>query len=145
MPRYETVGDRLQEDNVSNQLRAAWNLDVWSLPPYTTTGDLLLGKDGMLRAICEVKRRYNPLNKYETYIISRSKLGRISAMAEALNTKGLLVVQFDDVLAWHDATDALAYETKSGGRYDREDPNDIELMVHIPIEKLRRIREATNG
>ena len=66
-------------------------------------------------------------------------------MAEALNTKGLLVVQFDDVLAWHDATDALAYETKSGGRYDREDPNDIELMVHIPIEKLRRIREATNG
>ena len=145
MPRYETVGDRLQEDNVSNQLRAAWNLDVWSLPPYTTTGDLLLGKDGMLRAICEVKRRYNPLNKYETYIISRSKLGRISAMAEALNTKGLLVVQFDDVLAWHDATDALAYETKSGGRYDREDPNDIELMVHIPIEKLRKIREATNG
>jgi len=132
---------------VSDRLKAAWGLDVWSFPPYATTGDLLLGKDGMLRAICEVKRRYNPLDKYETYIVSRSKLERISAMASALNTKGLLVVQFDDVLAWHDATDALAYSSIWGGRYDREDPNDLELMVHIPIDKLKSIdgRETTYG
>ena len=139
MPLYETVEDRLQEDNVSDQLKAAWNLDVWSFPPYATTGDLLLGKDGMLRAICEVKRRHNLINRYETYIVSRSKLERISAMAAALNTKGLLVVQFEDVLVWHDATSSLVYDTRWGGRYDREDPKDLELMVHIPIDRLKTV------
>ena len=142
MPLYETVEDRIQEDNVSDQLKATWGLDVWSFPPYATTGDLLLGKDGMLRAICEVKRRYNPINKYETYIVSRSKLERISAMAAALNTVGLLVVQFDDVLVWHGATGALTYNTIWGGRYDREDPNDLELMVHIPIDKLKFVEPS---
>jgi len=140
MPLYETAEDRLQEDGVSYKLQAAWGLDVWSFSPHATAGDLLLGKDGMLRAICEVKRRYNELNKYETYIISRSKLEGLSAMAAALNTKGLLAVQFDDVLAWHDATKALAYDTRWGGRYDRGDSNDLELMVHIPIDKLKIIK-----
>ena len=55
MPLYETIEDRLQADSVSDQLKAVWGLDVWSFSPYATTGDLLLGKDGMLRAICEVK------------------------------------------------------------------------------------------
>ena len=146
MPLYETAEDRLQEDDVSDKLQSAWHLDVWSLPLYATTGDLLLGKDGMLRAICEVKRRYNALDKYETYIISRSKLERISAMAAALNTKGLLVVQFDDVLVWHDAASALAYEARWGGRYDREDPNDLEIMAHIPIDSLKPVDKVkTNG
>jgi len=139
MPLYETAEDRLEEDGVSDQLQAAWDLDVWSFAP-TSTGDLLLGKDGKLRAICEVKRRYNALDKYETYIISRSKLEGLSAMAAALNTKGLLAVQFDDVLVWHDATDALAYDTRWGGRYDREDRNDLELVVHIPIDKLKIVK-----
>ena len=139
MPLYETIEDRLQEQSVSEKLKEAWNLDVWSLAPYATTGDLLLGKDGVLKAICEVKRRYNARDKYETYIISRSKLRRISATAEALNTKGLLVVQFEDALVWHDATSSLVYETRWGGRYDREDPNDLELMVHIPLDKLKTV------
>ena len=148
MPLYETIEDRLQEQSVSGKLKEAWKVDVWSFAPYTTTGDLLLGRNGMLRAICEVKRRYNARDKYETYIISRSKLERISAMSKSLNTKGLLVVQFDDVLVWHDATSALVYETRWGGRYDREDPNDLELMVHIPIYSLKGVtsdhKEDTN-
>ena len=142
MPLYETAEDRLQEDSVSDQLKASWGLDIWSFPPCATTGDLLLGKDGMLRAICEVKRRYNSINKYETYIVSRSKLERVAAMAAALNTKGLLVVQFDDVLVWHDAMGALTCDTRWGGRYDREDPNDLELMVHIRIDKLKLVESC---
>jgi len=142
VPFYETPEDRAQERSVGRHLSKAWGVDIWSFTPHTTTGDLLLGRENELKAICEVKTRNNPIAQYETYIISRNKLERISQAAETFNTKGLLVVRFDDCLCWHDAQAALDYPTEVGGRYDRGDHNDIELMVHIPIEKLRKVKNG---
>jgi len=136
---YETAEDRQVESSVARKLGDAWNVEVWSFVPQVTTGDLLLGRDGVLKAICEVKRRYNPIGAYPTYIISRAKLERVALLARITKSKGLIVIQFDDALAWYNAEEALDYPSSIGGRYDRQDPNDVEQMTHIPIDDLNPV------
>ena len=136
-PIYETDENKKEEKSIGKIISRVWKSEVWKLPPLANCGDLLLARSNELVAIVEVKRRYNEMSRYDTYMISKGKLERITEAAERLGVAGLVVVQFSDFLAYFYADRALETGVvATGGRYDRDDPQDTEEVVHIPMIEL---------
>tara|TARA_R110000824_G_scaffold97051_5_gene231933 strand:+ start:6694 stop:7125 length:432 start_codon:yes stop_codon:yes gene_type:complete len=136
-PIYETDENKKEEKSIGKIISRIWKSEVWKLPPLANCGDLLLAKSNELVAIVEIKRRYNEMSRYDTYMISKGKLERIFEVAEKLEVVPLVVVQFSDFLAYFNAGHALEIGTVAvGGRYDRDDPQDTEEVVHIPMTEL---------
>ncbi len=94
-----------------------------------------IGYDGSrLHSIIEAKVRKNPRAAYPTYMISMEKFARGVAMAEALHCDFVIAVQWSDAFGCYTHTKAAKHRVAMGGRTDRGDAQDIEPVVHIPIE-----------
>lgn len=101
-------------------------------------GAILL--DGKLAAICEVKGRTGDGSRFETWHIAKDKLDRCVADA---NTKG---VPFFVIFSWGDdkafywkVRDVHNLQLREGGRWDRGDVHDVEIMAHIPRSFFKQI------
>ena len=136
-PIYETDDNKKEEKSIGKIISRIWKSEVWKLPPLADCGDLLLARSNELVAIVEIKRRYNEMSRYDTYMISKGKLERIAEASDRWGVVGLVVVQFRDFLAYFHADRALNTGViATGGRFDRDDPQDMEEVVHIPMIDL---------
>jgi len=108
--------------------------------------DLLLYRGGaseVLHAIAEVKERRMNWGQYPTIHVSRSKMMRCAIEAKKLNALFFFVVK---VTGGHVFMVRLNGERLNGlrversGRWDRGGvQNDVEEMVHIPIQYFEEV------
>ena len=99
--------------------------------------------DGMFsfndrKCVVEVKTRKNERNRYPTYMLSKNKYDTLCG-ATSHNMDALLAVQ------WTDQLGVIQLPTEhivsTGGRYDRNDPMDVEQVVLIPTVNFKRVPE----
>lgn len=141
-PRYETKADLRRERGVLAEVErvwASWNcLGTKRKPSVNGLGhiDFRLSFDGMWFLCAEIKTRRNDLRRYTTYSISALK----PSAAKRLPVPALMIVQFTDGIKW--APFSAPHELHMGGRRDRGDPRDIELMAHYHVDLFHPLSVA---
>lgn len=133
-PIYEKAQDRANELGVATQIAAAHSLDFCKLP-RAYAADYAFLKDGRCVIIAEVKCRTNAADAYPTYMLSALKRYSVRQLAKELHARPLLVVQFTDQLLHINLNEEPDFIAE-GGRTDRNDSQDVELVYHYEIGKL---------
>ena len=137
-PIYETKEDSKRESDVAKLLQKSWNCDLVKMPPKSPF-DYAAKRGKLIEAIIEIKTRTNPYKKYPTYMISAEKVCQCMQRAIYLRVPFYLVVQFTDAtMFW--AAKTLDFTVEVGGRKDRGDSQDTELVCQIPINNFKRVR-----
>ena len=137
---YETSADVERETMVINDLERAWNPVVISRLPKKYMLDAF-ADFGTHYAFIEIKVRTVASTDFDTYMIGLRKVlegvGHCSLIPGGLF---LLVVRWTDGLFCVDVGDVLDQcHVTAGGRLDRSDAQDVEPVIHIPVELFQRI------
>ncbi len=139
-PVYETQSDRDGEREIVIQICDAWScvaekgrhlgfVDYYLYKPKTN-----------LIAVIEIKNRKSlSLNRFSSYMISKTKITNGLNIANELAVPYLLVVNFAESLMFAEIKKGYKFKESMGGRKDRGDPNDIEEVVFIPISLFKPI------
>lgn len=137
-PKYESDADRRNQHHVLAKLEQAFGI------PAERPSDEFAFYDGMFtfgggrKCVVEVKVRRNERRRYPTYMLSKMKYDTLCNVA--LNgADALLAVQWTDELGVIQIP--AEHTVSTGGRYDRNDPMDVEQVVLIPVTKFKRVPE----
>jgi len=84
----------------------------------------------------EVKCRENPRDKYPTLILSVHKVQQGVQLANLTNLPFVLFVEWSDWAGHMRVDDDHRFHVSLGGRYDRNDPQDVEPVFEIPISRF---------
>jgi hypothetical protein len=136
-PKYESEADRGNQNYVLSKLERAFGI-----PAERPTEEFAF-YDGMFtfnsrKCVVEVKVRKNERSRYPTYMLSKMKYNTLCDAVE-MGTDALLAVQWTDQLGVIQLP--AEHTVSTGGRYDRNDPKDVEEVVLIPIKKFKRVPE----
>ena len=138
---YETDLNRTEESKVADKLSMLWKREAIKLKPFAAGDIAILANDedpeeeGTIKAFVEIKVRTNSMSSYPTYMISLHKLQELSHLSEFSGLPSILVVQWkEDLGYWLVPEDVGVFDIKMGGTTQRNDPQDMEPCVHIPIE-----------
>lgn len=101
---------------------------------------MVVSDDGRMtmRSVLEVKCRTIPMGTYTTYILSEAKFLKLQEWCQNGFRAGL-AVRWTDALGLCAITAKDQFKTRMGGRKDRNDPRDQEMMVEIPISRFKRL------
>ena len=136
-PKYESADDRSNQHYVISKLEVAFGARA------QTPVEEYASYDGVFDFssrpfVVEVKVRKNERNRYPTYMLSKMKYDTLCGMAKH-GTDALLAVQWTDQLGVIQLP--TRHTVSTGGRYDRNDPMDVEQVVLIPVKKFKRVPE----
>lgn len=134
---YESKEDLANEKEVANFLSSKTGFVFHKLKIAYHVDWLVMDK-GKPKYVAEIKRRFNPSTEYPTLMLSLQKWMKGKEMAAEMNIEFVLIIKWNDGLFSYKAEkDGVTYGF--GGRYDRDDPQDQEPMVFIPVSKFKRI------
>lgn len=134
---YESSKDLANENEVAKDISKSTGYVFHKLKIAYHVDWLILDKDKP-KYVAEVKRRFNQSIKYPTLMISLQKWMKGKEMAKEMRIPFVLIIKWDDGVFWYKAgSSQVTYGF--GGRYDRNDSQDQEPMVFIPVEKFKRI------
>ena len=133
---YETSSDRKNQQDIADKLAALWSCSVIKMP-HLHPVDFLIGDD-VGAAWMEVKRRKAKSTTYVSLIIDKKKIDAGLKHSTATGFPFIIVVHWEDGIFY--ATARNDYATAVGGRFDRGDPNDRELVCHIPVSHFTRLQ-----
>lgn len=140
MPIYQTAEDVKKEHAVVSVLEARTPMRFLEIKSITSPVDWAGYKGKELTHFVEIKNRTNTLNTYPTYMIDKSKVDKLSSIASNLGIGALVIVGFTDVIGVAKASDIQQNSTVGmGGRYDRNDSNDIDEVYYYPVDRFRVI------
>lgn len=139
-PIYETSKDRAKERAAIEFIAPKVKCDGWHSMPKRYPLDFALTRDGNVEFFAEVKCRTNAHDAYPDYMLSMGKFVGLLEMQTSTNIPSLLVVD------WTDCVGVLrlpvpGIEYKIGGRKDRGDDQDVEPVVHIPVDRFSKFRK----
>lgn len=134
---YETIDDLGQEKAIAEKLEVRWHCVMRKLPRSYRL-DWAASDDGKIRAWLEFKRRYRTFDQYPDTFLALGKVMAAREFVAATSMKCLFVVQFDDALAYADMV-INGREIVFGGRTDRDDWEDIEPVVLVPMADFTKI------
>jgi len=135
---YESSGDLEEERQVAALLSKNRDL-VFHKLKLAYKIDWIVFKDGKINSIAEIKRRRVNRLQYDTLMLSLDKWMSGKAMSLEMNVPFILFIKWNDGLFWHKAeTCPVTYGF--GGRKDRNDPQDMEPMVFIPVTEFKEIK-----
>ena len=145
---YET-GEHMQGERLAQEKLVRWcsgknawgNVTAIAMPRLAGFDCILIDEKECVVAIVEIKVRASASNKFSEYLISLRKILELKAHASAMNTSGILLVQFTDctMLLNVAKVDLSLLKIMEGGRTDRGDPLDIEPCFLIPMSMFTRI------
>jgi len=136
---YETEEDRGREGSFIEELCITWKCEAVKLPIHYKL-DFALMRDGVIRAFLETKIRKYVMDYFDTYMISMAKVLAAREYSAFAGIPSLLAVRWNDgdgFIGLHSMKD---FEIGFGGRRDRNDPQDMEPVVFIPIENFGRLK-----
>ena len=134
---YQTAEDKEKQMRVATHITKAWDCDFVTAPDLSYVDGKILGANGEVAALVEIKTRKNASNKYPTYMLSANKWRNALHLANEYRVPFMLVVEFTDgVYATKIKSD---YLIAKGGRVDRNDSMDIEDCIYIPMSEFKRV------
>ena len=143
MTKYETKRDRTAEDYILRAVAAYKGWGYKQLPEFYPVDGAFHGSVGDRNVIgfAEVKRRYVPMNKYDTFFIDLTKVATGLSLARLIAVPFYICVGWDDFVGMmHTPSPFKGFDTTIEGRRDRGDVNDIEPVIHFPITKFTIVR-----
>lgn len=137
-PKYESAGDRDNQYSVLSKLERAFGSATAHLPTEEYAFYDGVFTIGGRKCVVEVKVRKNERSRYPTYMLSKMKYDTLCSVTQQ-GADALLAVQWTDQLGVIQLP--TEHTISTGGRYDRNDPQDVEQVVLIPIKKFKRVPE----
>ena len=131
-PIYETDEDLKKEKSLSDMISKSWRCELQKLQPRDPF-DYAAVRDGKVVAFVEMKNRTNEYGRYDTYMISMTKLMHAKNIKEATDIPSILAVKWTDSVGWVKLNNITTHVTM-GGRFDRNDPQDVEPVCHIDMK-----------
>ena len=143
MPLYETNADLERQERIIKAFckkfgydyapfPAKHEIDYGILKPQLVNGHWYKVLVGM----AEIKTRTFHHKKYPTMMVNIGKVLYAKRFVD-IGVKVVLIVGWTDAVGYISLTaDSFA---AYGGRYDRGDPNDEDVMIHFPIEEFTMI------
>ena len=147
MPRklYENKESLSAETTFAEQLQKYFQVIMKKLPMQYGLDFMALDKRTKKPTFfLELKNRKCSKTTYPTYIISLSKLLKAKEIYRSLNIETYLCVKWNDASGYiclGDIEDDLI-DITVGGRYDRNDWQDVEPLLNIDIGKFTIIGDT---
>lgn len=142
MTWYETPADQQREAAVVRRLALTLGDGGWTrLPDGCGADGVLLDRFGDPFRVVEVKCRNNASTRYPTLMIDADKVLRGLELAKSYGVRYMLVVQWTDLCGAIMPEGVLAVRT--GGRYDRNDPADIDDVTDYPVSMFDVLWKGT--
>jgi hypothetical protein len=135
MPIYEDAQTLANERRVMDSVTRRFGIVGHKMPLHCSV-DFVLTRNGKGWGWAEVKCRWNLSTRYPTYMIDLSKVEALRALSRATDSHARIIVRWDDCLGVADAK-TVEFMTVTGGRTDRGDKNDIDVVALIPLEHFR--------
>ena len=135
-PLYETQTDLLRELSFIDSLCDLWKCDSRKLPIRYKL-DYALLREGVIAAFLEVKTRRYPKDHFETYMISMEKVQAAQEHSRFAKVPALLAVKWQDKSGYVYLNNLKDITIGFGGRFDRDDEQDREPVVYIPISQFK--------
>jgi hypothetical protein len=136
-PKYESAVDRGNQNHVLGKLERAFGVRAHLPTEEYAFYDGVFDFGGS-KCVVEVKVRRNERSRYPTYMLSKMKYDTLCSVTEQ-GADALLAVQWTDQLGVIQLP--AEHTVSTGGRYDRNDPRDVEQVVLIPVKKFKRVPE----
>ncbi len=150
-PYYCTKADNEREQQVLNVLVARLNADSVKFNQGRKVTARLAGDarnnpydgeifvNGKLFALVEIKCRGGNSDRYADWHMAQHKINRNREAAALKNVPLWLVYKWDDGHFMADAAKLDLSRTHIGGRTDRNDPYDQEVMVLMSAKSFKKI------
>tara|TARA_R110000823_G_C15652175_1_gene471096 strand:- start:1 stop:432 length:432 start_codon:yes stop_codon:yes gene_type:complete len=135
---YETRSDLDNEKSICKMIEAACGLRLKKLSIKYNL-DFIGFRNGKAVAVIEVKKRHNSYSRYPTLILSLAKYNRGVEFYRVNDLKFIFCVQFEDGYFFYEYQNEDKFDVQIGGRTDRNDAEDIEPVVHIPIVRMKKL------
>lgn len=147
MPRklYETKKNLKDEQNFAKDLEKYFKVNLIKLPIQYGLDFIALDlKNKKPKFFLELKERKCKHNTYPTYIISLSKFLKSKEIYRSLYKHSYLCVRWTDASGYIclDEIDDDDVDITIGGRYDRNDWQDVEPLINIDIGKFTIIGDT---
>ncbi len=134
-PKYEGPADLRREDKVAGLIAIKWKCQVGKLLGEFGQIDRVASRNGDGVAFVEIKVSTYPAFEHP-YFISLKKTQAAKMINEITGLPVFLAVCFTDEVRYLNLH-AAPYEVKPAGRYDRDDPNDIEDCAHFDMSLFK--------
>lgn len=139
-PLYESNEDLKNEKIIAETISNVFGMKLKKLHKKFAIDFMAFDLNGdNAVAVIEVKRRKNNHNKYSSVILSLTKFNRGIEFYQANDLAFIFVVQFDDGIFVYEYSPNDLLMIVFGGRTDRNDEQDFEPVVQIPINKMERL------
>lgn len=133
-PIYETQNDRTAERKVAELVAAKRGLTAYAMPLRYAV-DFAFCRGRVIEWWVEVKCRTNPREKYPTYLLSLGKWAGMMGLFGQTGIPAMLVVGWTDCIGVLELP-APRMAVEIGGRTDRNDRQDVEPCVLIPVSQF---------
>jgi len=142
---YEDSTDRAYEEQFRQFLQYHWQVLMFKRTVEERIDFSLHTPNLSWLGVLEFKRRYVPIRKYPTLFFDKSKFVAGQTMAALAGVPHYFAVWWDDALRVCQFTPYDVFDESVGGRWDRNDVNDVDLLVHVPIDRFVPFRDVGTG
>lgn len=138
-PAYETASDLEKERIVAPILERAWKCNLRKMSKFGSFDYAFekINSEGNLevKGFVEVKRRHCNHDAYPTIMVSATKRQQALSLYDTTGCPTSFVVAYDDLIRFISLIEMPCY-TMIGGRVDRSDPADTEVVIHYQIGRM---------
>lgn len=144
-PIYESANDRRRQDDAIRALASATASQAVATPRLAGW-DYEMHRNGKCIALVEVKCRTCRSDTYPTYMLALHKAHGLRQASSDRKVRGVLLVAWTDRIGWLriDGMDVRSWIVTIGGRTDRSDPADVEMVVEFPIHQFSTLVTKEN-
>lgn len=129
-PLYETENDRRREADAVRKIIGP--KDTVQKLPIRYGIDFVVFRDEKPYKWVEVKCRNNPRSQYDDLMISVAKIHEGIRLSQMTGVPFVLLVEWSDCIGSIRIYNTDGMAISWGGRSDRNDPQDMEPVYHIP-------------
>jgi len=112
-----------------------WRCDVFKLTPGYPL-DRACVRAGLVVSAVEIKRLYRKFTQFPQVFVNLNKVFAAQWFA-GVHIPSFFVAEFDDVFAYCDLTGLNGRTIRWCGRADRDDWQDVQPAVCIPVEQFK--------
>lgn len=139
-PKYETAENLAAEEQIAEQISVLWKASLTKLPIRYKL-DYAAERNGRIVAWIEVKTRKYKKSDFDTFMLSLDKYLAAIEIGKVTNLPVTLVVRWTDKIGYVDLMNCRGV-VKMGGRKDRNDSQDIQPAVYIPIDDFKGLGDG---
>lgn len=146
MTSYETAQDLEHELAIKAAVESRGKVRLVKLKKFSRVDFVMTEKNGNAIALCETKTRNHAKQQHETLFIDYNKMETAIYLCRHFYNEAtmkpldfILFIQFIDGIMFYKFNPEDRLTIKEGGRRDRNDRNDIQPLVHIPLKLFKNL------